>query len=93
MLFLGSFTNFTSQKVKVYALLVANTSLSNLCSEEGKDMVMWGTGKPLRQFIYSLDLAKLFLYVFFSLSSFSSNMSLPRALPFFCLKKMGASKL
>lgn len=26
-------------------------------------MTIWGTGKPLRQFIYSLDLARLFLWV------------------------------
>eukprot|EP00111_Clytia_hemisphaerica_P020714 TCONS_00061071-protein len=31
--------------------------------EEQKPLTIWGTGKPLRQFIYSLDLAKLFLIV------------------------------
>jgi len=36
---------------KVYLAKKNNTSLS-----------MWGTGKPLRQFIYSRDLAKLFLW-------------------------------
>jgi len=30
---------------------------------EGTDFEIWGTGKPLRQFIYSLDLAKLFVWV------------------------------
>jgi len=25
--------------------------------------VVWGTGAPLRQFIYSLDLARLFIWV------------------------------
>ena len=29
---------------------------------EGTDFQIWGTGKPLRQFIYSLDLAKLFVW-------------------------------
>ena len=30
--------------------------------KEGTDFHIWGTGKPLRQFIYSLDLAKLFIW-------------------------------
>jgi GDP-L-fucose synthase len=28
-------------------------------SLSGTDLTIWGTGKPLRQFIYSLDLARL----------------------------------
>jgi len=32
-------------------------------SEEGKPLVVWGSGTPRRQFIYSLDLARLFLWV------------------------------
>lgn len=31
--------------------------------EEGKPLVVWGSGTPRRQFIYSLDLARLFLWV------------------------------
>lgn len=31
--------------------------------QEKKPLTIWGTGKPLRQFIYSLDLARLFLLV------------------------------
>uniref|UniRef100_A0A8D3C8B9 GDP-L-fucose synthase n=1 Tax=Scophthalmus maximus TaxID=52904 RepID=A0A8D3C8B9_SCOMX len=31
--------------------------------KEGKPLVVWGSGKPRRQFIYSLDLARLFLWV------------------------------
>ncbi len=31
--------------------------------EEGKALQVWGTGRALRQFIYSLDLARLFLWV------------------------------
>lgn len=34
-----------------------------IAKEEGTDFHIWGTGKPLRQFIYSLDLAKLFVWV------------------------------
>jgi len=33
------------------------------CKKEGKDFTVWGSGKPLRQFIYSVDLAKLFIWV------------------------------
>lgn len=31
--------------------------------ENNTSLAIWGTGKPLRQFIYSRDLAKLFLWV------------------------------
>lgn len=31
--------------------------------EEEKEFVVYGSGKPLRQFIYSIDLAKLFIWV------------------------------
>lgn len=31
--------------------------------KEGKPITVWGTGKPLRQFIYSEDLARLFVWV------------------------------
>jgi GDP-L-fucose synthase len=31
--------------------------------ENNTPLTIWGSGKPLRQFIYSLDLAKLFLWV------------------------------
>lgn len=34
-----------------------------IAKKEGKPLVVFGSGKPLRQFIYSLDLAKLFLWV------------------------------
>lgn len=34
-----------------------------LAKKEGKPLTVFGSGKPLRQFIYSLDLAKLFLWV------------------------------
>lgn len=32
-------------------------------SEESKEFLIYGSGKPLRQFIYSLDLAQLFIWV------------------------------
>ncbi|GAM23498.1 hypothetical protein SAMD00019534_066730 [Acytostelium subglobosum LB1] len=31
--------------------------------KDNTDLVIYGTGKPLRQFVYSLDLAKLFVWV------------------------------
>ena len=34
-----------------------------LAKQKGCDFVVRGTGKPLRQFIYSLDLGKLLLWV------------------------------
>jgi len=34
-----------------------------LAKQKGEDMTVWGSGKPLRQFIYSVDLAKLFIWV------------------------------
>ena len=30
-----------------------------LAKRSGSDLVIWGTGKPLRQFIFSRDLAEL----------------------------------
>lgn len=33
-----------------------------MTSENGTPFVVWGSGKPLRQFIYSRDLAKLFIW-------------------------------
>ncbi|CAG9812190.1 unnamed protein product [Chironomus riparius] len=37
--------------------------------QEQKEFVVYGTGKPLRQFIYSLDLGKLFIWVLRSYNS------------------------
>lgn len=34
-----------------------------LAKKEGRDLPMWGTGKPLRQFIFSEDLARLTVWV------------------------------
>lgn len=34
-----------------------------LAKENGSALSIWGTGKPRRQFIYSLDLARLFIWV------------------------------
>lgn len=34
-----------------------------LAKQNGTDFTIWGSGKPLRQFIYSIDLAKLMMWV------------------------------
>ncbi|OQR79901.1 GDP-L-fucose synthase-like [Tropilaelaps mercedesae] len=34
-----------------------------IAKREGKPLVVWGSGKPLRQFVYSLDLARLIVWV------------------------------
>ena len=34
-----------------------------LAKQNGTPLTVWGSGTPLRQFIYSIDLAKLFLWV------------------------------
>lgn len=33
-----------------------------LCKQKGEDFTIWGTGKPLRQFIFSTDLARLMIW-------------------------------
>jgi len=35
---------------------------AHIAKKEGKPLVVYGTGKPRRQFIYSLDLGKLMLW-------------------------------
>jgi hypothetical protein len=36
-------------------------------AENNTDFVVWGTGKPLRQFIFALDLARLMIWFVLSL--------------------------
>jgi len=42
----------------------------HIAKEKGTDFVIWGSGKPLRQFIYSQDLGALFVWV---LHNYSEN--------------------
>ena len=44
----------------------------------GEDLVVWGTGKPLRQFIYSRDLAEL---VIWSTLTYTVRLSFKHAPP------------
>jgi len=34
-----------------------------MLKKNNEDFIVWGTGKPLRQFIYASDLARLFVWV------------------------------
>ncbi|KAG7268733.1 hypothetical protein CRUP_034567 [Coryphaenoides rupestris] len=60
-----------------------------VAQKEGKPLVVWGSGTPRRQFIYSLDLARLILWVFDTTKSdgqfkkTASNVKLMRYLPDF----------
>lgn len=44
---------------RLYKLIHDNPEIP----QEQKEFVVYGTGKPLRQFIYSLDLGKLFVWI------------------------------
>ena len=59
----GPNDNFSLESSHVIPALIRKCHAAII---EGNDFVVWGTGKPLRQFIYSLDLANLFLWAFFN---------------------------
>ncbi len=63
----GEHDNFNLQSGHVIPSLIHQCYLSALT---GKEFVIKGTGKPLRQFIYSQDLARLLLWV---LENFKGN--------------------
>lgn len=56
----GPHDNFNIEDGHVLPGLIHKTYLAQ---KEGKPLVVWGSGSPRRQFIYSLDLARLFLWV------------------------------
>jgi len=56
----GPYDNFSIQDGHVIPGLIHKCYDAK---KEGKDFVIWGSGKPLRQFIYSLDLARLTVWV------------------------------
>ena len=56
----GPYDNFSLEDGHVIPSLIHKCYLAK---QEGKDFIVRGTGKPLRQFIYSKDLAKLILWV------------------------------
>lgn len=57
----GPHDNYNPQSSHVIPGLIRK--LYDIIQEGGDTFTVMGTGKPLRQFIYSLDLAKLFLWV------------------------------
>ena len=54
--------NFSRETSHVIPALIRKC---HAAMKEGGDFVVWGTGRPLRQFIYSLDLARLFIWAYF----------------------------
>ncbi|ROL43048.1 GDP-L-fucose synthase [Anabarilius grahami] len=56
----GPHDNFNIEDGHVLPGLIHKTYLAK---KEGKPLQVWGSGRPLRQFIYSLDMARLFLWV------------------------------
>lgn len=56
----GKHDNFSIQDGHVIPGLMHKCLLAK---KNGTDFTVWGTGKPVRQFIYSLDLAKLMIWV------------------------------
>jgi len=56
------FINAISQRVSFQRILCFSV-YTLLCPDNGTPFVVSGTGKPLRQFIYSYDLAKLFIWM------------------------------
>ena len=56
----GPYDNFSLEDGHVIPSLIHKCYLAK---QEGEDFIVRGTGKPLRQFIYSKDLAKLILWV------------------------------
>jgi GDP-L-fucose synthase len=56
----GSYDNFNLNDAHVIPALIHKCYLAK---EKGEQFVVAGTGKPLRQFIYSEDLAKLIMFV------------------------------
>lgn len=58
----GSYDNFHLEDAHVIPALIHKCYLSKM---ENKPFVVMGSGEPLRQFIYSMDLAKLILWSLF----------------------------
>ncbi|XP_061539007.1 GDP-L-fucose synthase-like isoform X2 [Phycodurus eques] len=56
----GPHDNYSIEDGHVLPGLIHKTYIAK---KEGKALVVWGSGTPKRQFIYSLDLARLFLWV------------------------------
>jgi hypothetical protein len=49
-----------------YAVNTELNGTDTVHTGDGKPLVVWGSGKPLRQFLYSLDLAHLLVWAIFN---------------------------
>uniref|UniRef100_A0A8C4BKD8 GDP-L-fucose synthase n=1 Tax=Denticeps clupeoides TaxID=299321 RepID=A0A8C4BKD8_9TELE len=56
----GPYDNFNKENGHVLSALINKTHTAKV---EGSPLQVWGSGKPLRQFIYSLDIARLIIWV------------------------------
>lgn len=56
----GPYDNYNLENGHVIPALIHKTYLAK---RDGRPLEVFGSGKPLRQFIYSLDLARLFVWV------------------------------
>jgi nucleoside-diphosphate-sugar epimerase len=53
-----------STKHRVSLLLISSSQVFiAIFAGDNTEFVIWGSGSPLRQFIYSLDLGRLFVWV------------------------------
>eukprot|EP00227_Mantoniella_beaufortii_P007459 CAMPEP_0197591758 /NCGR_PEP_ID=MMETSP1326-20131121/13895_1 /TAXON_ID=1155430 /ORGANISM="Genus nov. species nov., Strain RCC2288" /LENGTH=318 /DNA_ID=CAMNT_0043157313 /DNA_START=137 /DNA_END=1093 /DNA_ORIENTATION=+ len=55
----GKYDNFHNEDSHVIPGLIHR---GYLCKQKGENFTIWGSGKPLRQFIFSIDLAKLMIW-------------------------------
>ena len=58
----GNYDNFHLEDAHVLPALIHKCFLAK---QENNDFIVRGSGKPLRQFIYSIDLAKLIMHILF----------------------------
>ena len=63
ILFIPKSSNFLTESSSFLKPLKALIHKCFLAKEKDEDFVLLGTGKPLRQFIYNIDLAKLIMFV------------------------------
>lgn len=54
---------YNAKSTHFYCFFKVRMNILFIFKETNTPLTIWGSGKPLRQFIYSLDLARLFLWV------------------------------
>jgi GDP-L-fucose synthase len=58
----GPYDNYSPEHSHVIPALIRKCDAA---VREGTDFIVWGSGRPLRQFIFSPDLARLFVWAYF----------------------------